>query len=306
MDKVSIIIPHKNSSKKLERLIKSIPHNSFFEVIVIDDNSQDTEFKQVSLLCQKYTIQLYSNPKKNGAGGARNIGLQKATGKWVLFADADDFFSPNMEAILAPYLSPKEQYDIVFFQTNSYYEDNFQIAYRHIYYNNLINSYCISHNADHLKFKFLVPWAKLIRRDIISSNNIYFDEIPAGNDMYFSIALANKSQNITVCNNILYNITVSKGSITTTLNKTTFDSRFKAAIKCNKFLRKIKKSQYQQSLLYFIGKAYQFGFLYNAQVILMIIKTRSNPFIGFSKIFKTKEVLQDRENSSYVIKKKDL
>lgn len=47
MDKVSIIIPHKNSSKKLERLIKSIPHNSFFEVIVIDDNSQDTEFEQV-------------------------------------------------------------------------------------------------------------------------------------------------------------------------------------------------------------------------------------------------------------------
>ena len=303
MKKISIIIPHKNSSKKLERLIKSIPQKSFFEILVIDDNSQEQEFQQVKKICQAFNIQLYINPKQNGAGAARNIGLQKATGEWILFADADDFFSPNMEDIVKPYLF-EEQYDIVFFQTNSYYEDNFQVAYRHLYYNDLINTYCLNNNADYLKFKFLVPWAKLIRKEIITANNILFDEIPAGNDMYFSILTAEKAQKIAVCKDVLYNITVSKGSITTTLNLTTFDSRFKAAIKCNQFLRKIKKNQYQQSLLYFIGKAYQFGIRYNIQVLLTIIKTKSNPFIGFSKILKAKGVLQDRENPSYTIKNK--
>lgn len=302
MKKISIIIPHKNSSQKLERLLRSIPKTNLFETIVIDDNSNDNELQYIKTLCQTFDIQLYINHKKNGAGGARNLGLQKATGDWVLFADADDFFSPNMEDIVKHYISDN-QYDIVFFRTNSYYEDTFQTAYRHLYYNSLISKFSKDHNIDYLKYKFLVPWAKLIRKEIISVNKIYFDEIPAGNDMYFSIVTAEKAKKIAVCDDILYNITVSKGSITTTLNKVTFDSRFKAAIKCNQFLRKIKKSQYQQSLLYFIGKAHQFGLLYNIQLLHTIIRTRSNPFIGFSKIFRAKEVLQDRENPSYTIKK---
>ena len=51
---LSIIIPHKNSSALLERLLMSIPSNDEFEVIVVDDNSKKCEKEKAEDFFRRY------------------------------------------------------------------------------------------------------------------------------------------------------------------------------------------------------------------------------------------------------------
>lgn len=56
---LSIIIPHKNSSALLERLLMSIPSNDEFEVIVVDDNSKKCEKENLRKIASTYKFHLY-------------------------------------------------------------------------------------------------------------------------------------------------------------------------------------------------------------------------------------------------------
>lgn len=92
--KVSIIIPVYNAEKFLEECLDSAILQTIKdkEIICIDDGSHDNSYS----ILQKYQEQ-YSNMKifkqeNKGAGEARNLGLQKAVGKYVSFLDADDFY----------------------------------------------------------------------------------------------------------------------------------------------------------------------------------------------------------------------
>ena len=89
----SIIIPHKNIPKLLQRCLNSIPQRDDLEIIVVDDNSDPSivDFGQFPG-AGRSDVSFFFDKSGKGAGRARNIGLQHAQGKWLLFADADDFF----------------------------------------------------------------------------------------------------------------------------------------------------------------------------------------------------------------------
>ena len=74
------------------------------------------------------------------------------------------------------------------------------------------------------------------------------------------------------------------------------------ALNANKFLCDIGMRKYQQSILYFLGKSYKFGFFYFIYVIISILRNRSNVFIGMSKFMNLNKVLRERENKKYIIK----
>ena len=85
----SIIIPDHNSEKYILRGLESIKNQSFtnYELIIVCDKCTDNT-KEIAL---KYTDKVYESDF-GSAGGARNIGLNNATGTWVLFMDDDDWF----------------------------------------------------------------------------------------------------------------------------------------------------------------------------------------------------------------------
>src|SRR5690554_7988035 len=91
--KYSVIIPHYNCEDGLERLLKSIPNKDTIEVIVVDDRSSTELFKDVINKSHLVNISGYINEGVKGAGAARNIGLEKAKGEFLVFADSDDFFT---------------------------------------------------------------------------------------------------------------------------------------------------------------------------------------------------------------------
>ena len=90
----SIIIPHKNTPNYLLRCLDSIPLRDDVQVIVVDDNSnpEKVDFDHFPQWKGKH-YEYYLTKEGRGAGFARNIGLEHAVGKWLLFADADDFFA---------------------------------------------------------------------------------------------------------------------------------------------------------------------------------------------------------------------
>lgn len=97
MIEISIIIPVFNLEKYLHRCIESIINQSFtsFEVIVIDDGSQDNSQEICKVyLNQDSRIRLITQENR-GVSSARNEGLKNARGRYVVFIDGDDYIEKD-------------------------------------------------------------------------------------------------------------------------------------------------------------------------------------------------------------------
>src|SRR5699024_3665852 len=103
--------------------------------------------------------------KNKGAGRARNVGLKHASGKWLLFLDADDFFTEGAFDVLYKHIS--SSHDIIFFRMTSCYSDTFEEAERHESYCEKIDDYFSTKNEYELRCKFASPWAKMIRSQLV-------------------------------------------------------------------------------------------------------------------------------------------
>ncbi|MEG0761723.1 MULTISPECIES: glycosyltransferase family 2 protein [Chryseobacterium] len=96
MPEVSIITPCYNSSKFLKETIDSVLNQTFtdWEWLITDDCSQDDSAEIIKTISDPRII-LHVAEKNGGAGHARNISLRKASGRFITFLDADDFWNPE-------------------------------------------------------------------------------------------------------------------------------------------------------------------------------------------------------------------
>ena len=95
---VSIITPSFNSEKFISDTIKSVQNQTYsnWEMIIIDDFSQDKTVKMVqNFMDEDIRIYLIQLNKNSGAAKARNIGIEKISGKYMTFIDADDIWFPD-------------------------------------------------------------------------------------------------------------------------------------------------------------------------------------------------------------------
>lgn len=299
----SIIIPHKNSFNSLLKLLDTIPTRMDFEVIVVDDNSKAEDKKKLKSHSYNENVKLIFSTTVGGAGKARNYGLDVSEGKWILFADSDDYFSDEFESILNEYYSSTE--DIIYFGTTSIFSDNLKSAYRHQRYVKLVSDFIKGkpESENRLRYFFTPPWGKMIRNKIIKDHNIRFEEIIASNDVMFSLKTAFYATSVKASAKCLYIITASSGSLTNTFSQDHFTARFETALCANVFLCSINKRKYQQSVLYFVAKSHKLGLTNILYVFRKIVKHRSNLLIGMEKVLKYKDVLNIRENKKYIIKK---
>ncbi len=96
--KVSIIIPMYNAEKYITDCLNSVFNQTYpnYEVIVIDDNSQDQSVSLVQTFqTQHDNLILLRNDTNYGVATTRNLGIQQATGQWIAFLDADDMWLPE-------------------------------------------------------------------------------------------------------------------------------------------------------------------------------------------------------------------
>lgn len=211
----TVIIPHKNIPDLLQRCLDSIPPREDVQVIVVDD---DSDAGVVDFDCfpgkERSDVEMFFTKEGRGSGYARNVGMQHAKGKWVMFADADDFFTEEYERLLNEMVNADE--DLVYFDyCNVLSDDISQEVKKRTWIRPYLAAYMASDgkNKNDLITQYIVPWGKLIKRELIERNDIWFDETRWGTDVFFSTQVAIKARSIGVNERIVYVLTERPGSL---------------------------------------------------------------------------------------------
>ena len=128
---ISVVIPTFNRPAELTRALQSVFNQDYsnLQVIVINDGSQS----QYDTILADYgaKITYLQHPISLGVSGARNTGIQAATGEWVLFLDDDDELANNYINALS--LAIRDNTNIAFFWSNvkeAHYVNNQLMGYR--------------------------------------------------------------------------------------------------------------------------------------------------------------------------------
>ncbi len=210
--KVSIIIPHYNIPNLVIRLLNSIPDVIDYQVIVIDDNSSCDISALIDYCANRNNVELYFSEQNKGAGHARNVGLKYAIGKWLIFADADDFFTYNFSKIVDSQYNSDS--DIICFKVASVYsEDINKPAQREVHREKWFNLFNLSKDENILRYHTVEMWGKMIKKTLVDEYNIFFDETPVANDYFFSIKCGYYAKKVSFVDEIFYVITERIGSV---------------------------------------------------------------------------------------------
>ena len=230
----TLIIPHFNIPKLLRRLLRTVPQRDDMQVIVVDDCSTK-ELGELKSVKQEFDwVEWYSTGTNGGGGKARNIGLSHAKGRYVFFADADDYFLPSIYDILDTYKN--SEFDLLFFNVNSLETNTYKDSNRTKYINHWFDLKDSNESLSQFKLRYTFgePWGKIINRRIIVDNDIRFQELPCHNDSYFSYRIGHVGQKIIVDTRITYIVTYRNDSVV----NTQFDNRYEIMI--NVFTQKEK------------------------------------------------------------------
>jgi len=201
---LSIVIPHRNHGRLLERLLASIEAEAKqVEVVVVDDGSTALEKEVAAELVARFAeseLNQYWFLDNEGAfaGGARNTGLKHSESLWVLFADADDVFLSGWFDVVQTYFTCAS--DVVYFAPRSQNEQSGKEGRSHQLFAYLAEG----NRLRELRAKMLVPWSKLFRRSLILAYGIRFDEVLACNDVMFSAKSGAWARAVSACAQPIY------------------------------------------------------------------------------------------------------
>ncbi len=273
----SFIIPHKNNPVRLKRCLHSIPNRDDVEIIIVDDNSDSSivDFKAFPDFEYENLI-IKFNKESRGAGKARNIGLSCARGKWLVFADCDDFFTDNLNLILDKYKNSDK--DIIFCAVNCISDstlkqvknENFDYYYENINYALSTNDY------SRLRYSMNPPWGKIIRHKIVIDNNILFDEVPVANDLMFSVKTGFYAKAVSVEAQAIYNWVLNEGSLSNLKSLDKSYCHLKINISKNEFLYSHNLEEYRVNLFKIIKRFKTHGWIEICKAFVFIVC--STPF----------------------------
>jgi len=183
------------------------------QVIVVDDNSTDadTYLERFPELSRPY-LEFIRTTKGGGAGYARNVGLEHAKGKWLLFADADDLYVDDMYNIIMVYAESKA--DMIFFKERSVLSDDIHQTIKRVeYMNKYIDEYFETGYDKYVRLRYPQPWGKMIKREFVENCRFRFDEVEYSNDYYFSVCTGYYAREIEASNQVLYIYTYRENSL---------------------------------------------------------------------------------------------
>jgi glycosyltransferase involved in cell wall biosynthesis len=126
MPKVSVVIPVYNSDKYIEETLDSVLSQTYtdFEVIVVDDGSEDKTPSIVKQYQVKYPEKVKLIQKENGGpASARNMGIKVARGEFIAFNDSDDLWLPSKLEKQLEYFNSDPQVGLVYSKYTSFKGD---------------------------------------------------------------------------------------------------------------------------------------------------------------------------------------
>lgn len=253
MIKVSIIIPIYNVEKYLTRCLESVVKQTYknIEIICVDDCGQDRSMDIVEQYYSMYpeimTV-IYSN-ENVGLGGARDKGIEKATGDYITFIDSDDYIK---EDYVETYIdaAQKTKADLII---GGYIRDNGKRR----------KTYPVHMHDPAYAWVNISAWAKFYKTDFLRKNDLSFDGVRIYEDECFIYKILLKQPRKSMIDYCGYYYWLNPNSITKsktkdrsdffikyTKNIKTFISRYSTICKRNELLQYCLASGLTANLLY--------------------------------------------------------
>ncbi|MBO5563942.1 MAG: glycosyltransferase family 2 protein [Bacteroidales bacterium] len=209
----SVIIPHYGIPDLLMRCLASIPEREDIQVIVVDDGSPDagTYIRRFPELSRPDLIWIAA-PHNGGAGYARNLGLGKAEGKWLVFADADDYFLPEAWKIFDRYAASDN--DLICFRfTSALSDDLSRKGERNDEWDQILARYTCTGDDSVLRYSWRLTLSRMIRKRIVDENGLRFEQVQYSNDAVFSAKVGWAAGKVAACLDPVYCLTKREGSL---------------------------------------------------------------------------------------------
>lgn len=216
---ISVIIPVFNIEKYINKCIESVVNQTYtdLEIILVDDGSTDTS----PVICDEWKekdarINVF-HKKNGGVSSARNFGISKANGEYVMFVDGDDYIVPTaLQKLMETAIETKADTCVCNYTSECQgvkCDEIMPIEYKiynnkEILYHYFIGKYCA----------LVTPWCNLYKRELFTQNNIEYPEGRLSDDEFTSYKLLWASRKTAVLSQPLYVYVQRPGSITNTPN----------------------------------------------------------------------------------------
>jgi len=195
---ISIIVPVYNTDAySFSRCVESLAVQTYrqIEIIVIDDGSELKKAQSYIKALKQYTNISYTRQNHSGVSAARNLGLKKSTGEYVMFVDSDDYL--DIECCNEAMSVVTNETDFVYFSYIKHYSSHSkQVNFADSPYNiSVLGTSCM----------------KLYKKSSIE--NIYFDEtLRNAEDIEFNFRAFQKIQNPKLLQKHLYHYWIHRDS----------------------------------------------------------------------------------------------
>ncbi len=219
--KISIIIPCYNVEQYVHKCIESVINQTYsnLELILINDGSTDNTNEVILKEVEKYDNIIYIRNKNSGVSNARNTGISKATGDYIMFVDSDDYISKNMV---------KNMYNLMIKYKTDLAKCNIKLEY---VAENIIKKqkpiyskikYVASENFPKTIYKKILSTetmnsscCSLFKTSIIKVNNLSFKEdIDNGEDAIFFMNYIDKCESMVYTPTAYYNYLIRNTGLT--------------------------------------------------------------------------------------------
>lgn len=208
--KFSIIVPVYNVEKYLNKCINSILNQKFgdYEIIIVDDGSTDNSSKLCDTLKMENNSIKVIHKNNGGLSDARNIGIAQAMGEYIIFLDSDDYWNDTLFLKKIDDIVGADEPDLVVFGYKKVLEER-DISF-HVPRSK-------SKNIENLvlagEFN-ICAWDKVVKRELIISNNISFRINVYSEDMEWCSLIYKYANTVAVLSETPYSYRQRSGSIT--------------------------------------------------------------------------------------------
>lgn len=224
MKKISIIVPNYNNEKYILSCLNSILAQDYpnKEIIIVDDGSTDNSLKIINdfiLKNKKEKVYLIHQNNLN-ASIARNEGIGKATGEYVLFFDSDDILE---EGALTAFSNAFLEFDTDLVIGNFKTIDENEKTINETVFTGETVLLDAKNNFDKLADISPAPMNKMYKMDVIKKNNISWGNVRIGQDLNFYLKYLLFCDNVTLLNRDIYRYRLSDNSISRSYDFRIFD-----------------------------------------------------------------------------------
>jgi len=233
--KFSVIIPVFNVEKYLEKCLNSVLKQTYqnYEVIIVCDKSTDNSEKIVDAFLKKSKKFTKICEDNTGLSKARNIGIKKATGDYLLFLDSDDFWEETLLETLNKNIT--KDLEIIRFQANkvedkkitNYPEDAFNVTTGPDAFSKIINFHYIENS-----------WLYAYKKDFFEKNKFTFMDDCIAEDFGLTPLILYKAKKVIGLKYTGYNYVQRDKSL---MNNDNYEQKLKKARDMLKQARYLKK-----------------------------------------------------------------